>query len=436
MTTNAWKPYRSQSWDHRLAAHLFRRATFGGTIEEIDRSVEEGLEATLERIFDLSRVDEFENEMSSAGRMTGRGESSRNLASWWLLRCLRTPVPILEKLTLFWHGHFATGGDKVKDAKAMLDQNNTIRAHALKKFAPLVEAISRDVAMLTYLDSTENRKTRPNENYARELMELFCLGPGNYSEDDIKQIARCFTGWEIRRGKFRFNSYQHDTGSKSFLGKTGSFGGEDAIRIVIEQPACARFIARKLVRYFVFDDAPISDELITPLAQQLRDSEFDICSILKTIFSSQIFFSAQAIGQKIKSPMELAIGTCRFFGCTANTQILAARLAELGQLPLYPPNVKGWDGGRSWINASTILARANLVNELIAANKFHRGGLQDWVQRHESSGVGQSAAWVEKYLLTVQLPEPLRQIPATMNSFEESRKIIAAIAALPELQLN
>ena len=431
-----WKPVDQANWNCRLAAHLYRRAAFGGTIEQIDRASKEGLQKTLDRLFDLDRADAFENEMAMAGKMTGRGEESYNLASWWLLRFIRTPVPLLEKMTLFWHGHFATGADKVKDAKAMLDQNTLLRQHALQKFAPLVKAISRDVAMLTYLDSTENRKTRPNENYARELMELFCLGTGHYTENDIKQIARCFTGWEIRRKKFRFNRYQHDNGIKEFLGTRGEFGGDDAIEIVIQQPACARFIARKLIRFFVFDEAPIPDELTEPLAAQLRKSDFNIASVLRTIFSSEFFYSRQSIGKKIKSPVELAIGTCRFLNCTANTQTLARRLAELGQLPLYPPNVKGWDGGRAWINASTVLARVNLVNELIAANKFQNGNLQDWVERHQAAGVGKSTEWIETYLFAGELPKQLRQVPAAMGSIEDARNVLAAIAAMPEHQLN
>jgi hypothetical protein len=437
---DAWMPFQptqSRPWSNRLAAHLLRRAGFGGSIDEINAAVENGLEATVSNLLEFDSAAEYNLGMETSGRLLSGGQDSMGLAAWWLLRMVQTPCPLQEKMTLFWHGHFATGANKVGNARAMLRQNELLRANSISRFGPLVSAISRDVAMLIYLDSTENRKTRPNENYARELMELFCLGPGNYTEKDIKEIARCFTGWEVRRHTFKFNPYQHDRDSKSFLRQAGKFDGDDAIRIILEQPAASRFIAKKLIRFFVFDDQPIRDGFAEPVAATLRDSGFDIRAAVEMILRSQVFYSDAAIAKKIKSPVELAIGTLRFFDAAVNMQQLAERLNRLGQLPLYPPNVKGWDGGRSWINAATILARGNLIAGVLNSpdTTFASGSLKEWRKQHQAFGVGNSMDWINEYWLA----EPLQA--KTLEPFEEpflksEGKTLAGLSAFPEFQLN
>lgn len=325
------------------------------------------------------------------------------------------------------------------DARAMFRQNQLLRKHALRKFGPFVQDISSDVAMLIYLDSEENRKTRPNENYARELLELFCLGPGNYTEADIKEIARCFTGWEIRRGKFHFNEHQHDNKTKSFLGAKGNFDGNDAVEVVLKQDAAPWFIARKLIRFFVFDDVTISDRLAVPVANHLRETEFDIHSTMKLILSSNLFFSEASVGQKIKSPVELAIGFLRFFEASTNVTRLGQQLAELGQRPLYPPNVKGWAGGRTWINASTILARANLITDILRSDKtkFKAGSLQAWVEAHADFKPRESLEWAEEFMLATPLSKETRQAFAELaKTKRDPVRTLAMLATLPEFQLN
>ena len=436
---DAWQPHQpnaTQPWTIRLAAHLLRRAGFGGTQAQLIQAEQTGLAATIERLFDVNSAQAYNQEMEISGRLVTTSAEANGLAAWWLLRMAKTPCPLQEKMTLFWHGHFATGADKVNDSRAMLRQNDLLRKHCLSQFQPMVTALSRDVAMLIYLDSTENRKTRPNENCARELMELFCLGPGNYSETDIKEIARCFTGWEVRRNQFVFNSYQHDSGQKSFLSVHGNFDGDQAIEAILQQPAAARFMAKKLIRFFVFDDEPISDELAEPIAVALRDSAFDIALAMKRILSSKIFFSDLSVGKKIKSPVELAIGALRFFDVSVNLPQLGNRLQRLGQVPLYPPNVKGWDGGRSWINASTILARANLFHEIFnnKSNTYAAGSLAQWVAS-QPSDPHYSANWINDFLLaeplstaaTAELQQQFRRSPALA---------ISCLAALPQFQLN
>ncbi len=434
----AWEPYepsRTNPWNNRLAAHLFRRAGFGAAIDRVRSASKAGLNDTLDQLFEMESAKSYDEEMAVAGRMVTGGQDSKGLAAWWLLKMAQSPAPLLEKMTLFWHGHFATSADKVNDARGMLRQHLVLRAHALGRFESLVRQISRDVAMLVYLDSTENRKTRPNENYARELMELFCLGPGNYTEHDIKEIARCFTGWEVRRNKFKFNSYQHDEGDKSFLGATGKFTGDDAIEIVLQQPAAARFIAKKLIRFFVFDDTPITDQLAEPVAKCLRENRFEIKPAMWMILRSKLFFSQHSIGMKLKSPVELAIGVLRLLGASVNMTQLADQLQRLGQLPLYPPNVKGWDGGRSWINASTVLARANLVEKIVAspATRYGAGSLGQWYAATTEGS--DSLDWINELVLAQ--PVPPGKLATLRTEFQSSPSLgFSCLAALPEFQLN
>lgn len=441
--TEAWKPFqptRERPWTHRLAAHLYRRAAFGGTIEQIVAAQQQGVEETVRQL--LVQVDDsaIESEMAAAGRLVTGSADAKQLASWWLLRMIKTPCPFLEKMTLFWHGHFATGADKVMNARAMLRQNQLLRKHALGKYETLVKSISRDVAMLVYLDSEENRKTRPNENYARELMELFCLGPGNYTEQDIKEIARCFTGWEVRKSKFDFNQHQHDNRTKSFLGAEGNFNGDEAIDVVLQQPAASQFIAKKLIRFFVFEDRKITDEFAAPVATQLRDSEFDIGAAVKQILGSNVFFSDIAVAQKIKSPVELAIGFLRFFDASTNLSRLGQNMEAIGQLPLYPPNVKGWNGGRSWINASTILARANLISDILSNDKtkFASGSLQAWADQNSEHGVTGSIDWIDEFLLATPMNEQTRSTLANLSHAAQHKPgdLLSWLAAIPEFQLN
>jgi uncharacterized protein (DUF1800 family) len=435
----AWAPFQATAenpWSPRLAAHLFRRATFGASIARINESVVSGLDATLDQLFDLSEAAPFEEEVAVAGRMLASNEESRGLSAWWLLRMVQTPCPLLEKMTLFWHGHFATGGDKVLDSRAMLNQNKLLREHALGRFEPLVQGISKDPAMLIYLDSTENRKTRPNENYARELLELFCLGPGNYSETDIKELARCFTGWEVRGARFRFNEHQFDSKSKSFFGNSGNLSGEQAVRAVLDHDACPLFVAKKLIRFFVFDAQEITDEFAQPVADQLRESNFDIAATLRVILGSQFFFSENSIARKIKSPVELAVGTLKFFDATSNMNQITRRLERLGQLPFYPPNVKGWDGGTSWINASTIIARANLVADLFASSstRLEAGDLKSWYRRSRKTLSQKDFAGLSMYWMAGPLTEETTKVLELVS--DKPRDLLVTVASLPEYQLN
>jgi uncharacterized protein (DUF1800 family) len=442
----AWRPYEpseQQPWNRRTVAHLFRRAAFGAGSREVDEAVKrEPSEVVAQLMTGPSEADDSESE-SFAQAVLASGEPKR-LSAWWVYRLFQTQFPLRENLTLFWHGHFATSADKVTDARAMYDQNQLLRRYALGDFAAMVHGIARDPAMLIYLDSVTNRKAHPNENFARELMELFCLGEGNYSERDVQELARCFTGWEIRRSRFRFNRYQHDAGSKTILGTSGPFPEQTAIDLVLQQPAASRFVARKLVRYLVFDEPDPTPDLIEPLAQQLRQQDWDIGALVKRILASNLFFSEHAIGHKVRSPVDLTIGFLRSLDGTTNAQVLSEELGHLGQGLFFPPNVKGWDGGRAWINASTLLGRVNVVGRLLRDNttRFGGGDLQSYFQRRELRTAEEIIAELCETMLAVPIPETARQRlvelaqKASGGPNQRITKAIHAMAALPEFQLG
>jgi uncharacterized protein (DUF1800 family) len=363
----AWAPYRPTAdnpWDARKVGHLYRRAGFGASAAELEAGVADGHEATLERILagkpesdDFTRTSEY---MASERSMSPVAPQPR-LAAWWLHRMLKTSHPLREKMTLFWHNHFATSNAKVRNARFMLGQYRLIQKHALGSFQELLVGMGTDTAMLVWLDTTQSVKGKPNENYARELMELFSLGIGNYTEADIREAARAFTGYEIAGGKGTFDPRKHDDTEKTVFGKTGAFKGEDIARLCLDHPACPRFIVRKLYRFLISESEPPSAEMIEPLAELYRETGLDTGKLVSVMLRSNLFFSPAAYQAKIKSPVEFAVGIVRGLEGTAGPLPLAAVLDGLGQVLFAPPSVKGWDGGPAWLNAQTLLARNNLA---------------------------------------------------------------------------
>lgn len=274
---------------------------------------------------------------------------------------------LVEKMCLFWHGHFAC---TIRSGTLAVRQLNTLREHALGNFRDLLKAIARDPAMIRFLNNQQNRKNAPNENFARELMELFTLGRGNYSEEDIKAAARAFTGWSSNlRGEFIFRRFQHDYGVKSFMGQTGNFDGGDIIDIILEQPAAASFICRKLYAYFV--NTEVNETHVQELAKTFRETDYDISTVMRQLLSAEWFYAPENRENRIKSPVELFVGLCRQLSITAMPVrgVLAIQRA-LGQQLLNPPNVAGWAGGKSWIDNSTLLTRLNLAGGIALASDF------------------------------------------------------------------
>ena len=319
-------------------AHLLRRAGSGGTGEEIDRYTALGFDAAVADLLDLSKPDPAGEDAEAQGFDLGTPDGLR---AWWTYRLIHTTRPLQETLTLFWHGHFATSIGKVRDPLLMRWQNDLFREHGLGSFRTLLQRVSRDPAMLRWLDGNTNRKASPNENYARELLELFTLGIGNYSEADVQAAARAFTGWSIDQATLasRFAPRAHDAGTKTFLGQTGNFDGDNVVEAILAQPAAARHITRKLFRFFVYDDP--EPETVERFANVLRDADYELRPLVEALLRSPEFSSPRAYHAKIKSPVELVVGAIRQLGATTAYQDLFVPPRRMGQDLFAPPNVKG-----------------------------------------------------------------------------------------------
>ena len=442
---DAFQPSDSQPWTRRLAAHLLRRAAFGATPSEVEAAVKAGPHETVRQLVaatDSAATTKTFDDLAQAVLNTG---NPRGWPAWWLYRMVHSAAPLAEQLTLLWHGHFATSGAKVASARLLYDQHQILRRHALGSFRDMTHEIARDPAMLLYLDSATNRRSHPNENFARELMELFCLGLGKYTEKDIQELARCFTGWEVSHERFRFNRFQYDTGEKSFLGRTGAFDGKAGVDIVLDQPAVGLFVAGKLVRHFVSDELPLTDELLTPLALRFRETRGDLRATVTMLLGSNLFFSSVAsVGAKLRSPVELAVGVLRSCEATTNMTQLSDQLAELGQLPFYPPNVKGWPGGRAWINAATLVGRVNLVQRLAreAVSRAESAPLNSLATRRAWRDVDRQFDEFSDLLLAAPPPADVRRkiIEAARSAASDDPRrtlteILERLGGLPEFQL-
>ncbi|MCE9615117.1 MAG: DUF1800 domain-containing protein [Lentisphaerae bacterium] len=383
-----------KDWTTDTAAHLLNRAGFGGTPEEADALARLSPEQAVAQMVHVERVDEVveppgwatEPEADvrpqlrrlkalPAAERQARADAIRDeqrehmqvLRAWWLQRMLSTPRPLQEKLTLFWHGHFATSIRKVRSAYAMYRQNETFRRLGATNWRDLVRAAAQEPAMLLYLDNAQSRASAPNENFARELMELFTLGEGHYTEQDIQESARAFTGWSMAHERFAFEVRPrlHDDGVKTFMGKQGRFDGGDIIDIILDRPEAASFISRKLWVFFAYEEP--EPEIVQDLATVLRRHRYDLQPALTALLGSQAFYSARARRTQIKSPVQWLTGTLKAGALDLPPGPMCARmLRRLGQDLFDPPNVKGWDGGTAWINAASLVDRYNGAALLVA----------------------------------------------------------------------
>ena len=411
---NDLSPIAASDWNYDRAAHLIERAGFGAPPEEIRRlaaltpqqavaelvdyeSITSDLKPFDESIIWDPGMDPFPPSRAEAVRIArergvGLGEKvlpdgaqrrlqpvvdkffyglySNNIETgrlglWWANRMLLSRRPLEEKLTLFWHGHFASGENKTRDYRMMLKQNEMFRANASGKLRDLLVGILKDPAMLVYLDNGENVKQHPNENFGRELLELFTMGVGNYTERDVREAARAFTGWTNDVLAFKFDRGQHDFGDKVFLGRTGAFDGEDIIDIILAQKVTAEYVSGKLYRFFVRDE--IAPAVRTELGNTFRDSGYQVKPLLKRIFLSKDFYSSPSFATQIKGPVHLVVSTYKKLGLRDLPTIpdFGRMTASLGQSLFDPPNVAGWAGGRTWITPSTLLQRGNLFRGVL-----------------------------------------------------------------------
>jgi uncharacterized protein (DUF1800 family) len=336
-------------------AHLLRRAGFGPSEQELNEYTGLGFDGAVSRLLDYESIPETPDRVAP---------EDVGLQVWWLDKMVHTGRPLQEKMTLFWHGHLTSALKKVRDPNLMLVQNQLLRANALGSFGDLLKAISRDGAMIRWLDLQTNRAGAPNENYGRELMELFTLGVGNYTEDDVTEVARAFTGWSTTPdGQFIFRRMQHDFGSKTILGQTGNFDGDDVCEMLAAHPQTARFISGKLFRFFAYPSP--EPEVVDRLAGVYTANNGSVKSVVEAILRSPEFTSDRAYRALVKSPTELIVGALRTLGAESVPPQAVPAMRLLGQELFDPPNVAGWFGNRSWVNAATLLGRFNVLGTLV-----------------------------------------------------------------------
>jgi hypothetical protein len=416
------KPLSKEHFGEDEARHLLWRAGFGGSPEQVRTLAAWGLEKAVDAVlnygqyeFEPVKEDLFdkdikrpysddEKRMASLARRSQDEdalakarlsqqererldrEQMQKVQRWWLKRLIETPRPLEEKMTLFWHGHFATNFRTIEDSYHMFLQNQLLRKHAVGNFGDLLRGIIRDPAMIAYLNNNQNNKRKPNENLAREIMELFGLGIGNYTEQDIKEGARALTGYTFEDDTFDLSEKNHDTGIKKILGRSGPMDGDDFVSAILAKPECARFIAAKLYGYLVADVPPAERggdknlsapqrAVVLQMGSALQGGNYEIKPVLKRLLMSQHFYDPRVRLQQIKSPAQLVVGAIRTLNLPArDLGILNDAMDLMGQRLFFPPSVKGWDGGRSWINTSTLFIRQNILAYLLTGKKPRGGG--------------------------------------------------------------
>jgi hypothetical protein len=424
----AWKddlgPIAAGDWNYDRAAHLLAHAGFGGQPAEIERLADAGLERAVRSLVHYESVpnplmqpfvesglwdptlDKFPESrpeatdraardgasmgvsVKPAGNRPGQPVSdrffywlratmleTRRIGYWWANRMLQTTHPVEQKMALLWHGHFATHESKVRDYRKMLRQIDLFERGATGNLRDLAIKVAQDPAMLYFLDAQYNVKGAPNENFAREVMELFTMGVGNYSEQDVRECARAFTGWYFDDLAFKVDADKHDAGPKTFLGRTGNFDGVDVLRIIFEQPVTAEYLAGKIYRFLVRDE--LSPDLGRKLGAILRDGDYEVKPLLTAIFSSKDFYSQASYGGHIKSPVEHLVGMMKQLGAEEIPGVPDFNQATIamGQHLLYPPSVAGWAGGKAWITPGLLLARGNVARDVLIPDMT---GFRDW----------------------------------------------------------
>jgi uncharacterized protein (DUF1800 family) len=369
---SAYRPRETAPWNLRRVVHLHRCAGFGAPWSVLERDLRDGASVSVERLLhgrshEGIPPDRFEHISSMASGAAIATNDAGRLKAWWIYRMLCGPDPLGERLTLMWHNHFATSNAKVAELSLMRRQNELFRRQARGRFADLLQAAVRDPALLIWLDAPTNQKEHPNENLARELIELFTLGIGHYSETDVKQAARALTGWTVKNNAFTENAEAHDGGEKLILGQQGNWSGPDLVRILLEHPATPLRLAWRLCDTFLGEES-VSAADIAALADGLRQRHLDIAWGIETIIRSEAFFAEANLGRRVLSPVEYVVGAVRSLELDdppPSTLALAEEIALMGQDLFYPPNVGGWAGGRRWLDPRALVRRANFAAALI-----------------------------------------------------------------------
>jgi uncharacterized protein (DUF1800 family) len=449
-----WAPYRSDEttpWNLKRVVHLHRRAGLGASWPELERDLRDGPEASISRVLEgrgrTHVPSEYERTANALAESAANSGDPVRLKASWVFRMLLGPDPLGERLALMWHDHFATSNAKVDSLPAMRRQNEVFREHARAPFGLLLNAVMRDPAVLVWLDAPANRKGHPNENLARELMELFTLGIGRYTERDVTESARALTGWSVRLGQFEESATRHDAGEKTVLGQTGRWCGNDLLRILLNSPATAKRLAWRLCHQFM-GERGVEETAIAALADGLGAHDLEIGWGVATILRSKAFFAEENLGTRVSSPVEHVIGTVRSLGLIdplPYTPVLAEWVTRLGQDLFYPPNVGGWPGGRTWLTTRSVIARANFAAAVVAGRAVGLDGPPDLLGLAVRAGNGNdlrdlarffaevllgavpSAAWLDE--IVEAIGERTTVEPAS------ARRAVGLILASPEAQL-
>jgi len=450
MFQHPYTPDDTAPWNLRRVAHLHRRAGFAATWEELRCDLADGPHKAIDRLlagkaYCTAVPEDFEATSRLLADAAVASGNVQRLKAWWLYRMIFSPDPLGERLTLLWHNHFATGNRKVDNVAMMRRQNELFRRFARAPFAELLTHVVKDPAVLVWLDAESNRREQPNENLARELMELFTLGEGNYGEADVKNAARALSGWTVKDREFHEVATYHDDGEKTILGRRGAWRGDDLLAILLDQPATSARLARRVCEWLLGEggaDAPAIDDL----AAGLREHELNVGWAVETVLRSAAFFADENIGNRVLGPAEFIVGAVRaleVFDPPPSTIVLAEWMAALGQDLFEPPNVFGWAGGRSWINSRSLIARGNFAQRLAEGALHSAAEPPDWLGLAERRGCGASAeqfaAFLGRMLLNRDETQQTKHVPLgaeTALTPENARRLLAGALGSPAAQLG
>ncbi len=452
---DAWVPYAPSAvapWDLARVVHLHRRAGFAATWSEIQRDVRDGPDASITRLLQGKsrsdgKVKDFETVSAALADSAASAAAGDRLKAWWVFRMLFSPDPLGERLTLLWHNHFATSNLKVNDLAAMRRQNDVLRQFARAPFGDLLRHVIKEPATLDWLDAPSNRKEHPNENLARESMELFTIGVGNFSETDVKEAARALTGWSFNPDGFRELPQHHDEGEKTILGRKGRWRGDEFVAMLLEQPATSVRLAKRLCEFLMGEAT--TPEQVEQLAGELRAHQLDIGWGVERILRSPAFFAPVTLRSRVLGPPEFVVGAARAleqFDPPPSTLLLAEWIARMGQDLLYPPNVFGWPGGRNWLNSRATVARLNygpaLVNGIVRYPAAPANVLELVTRCVGGAEVGPAIRFLSHLLLGIEPPDSVQKaLPSAVGTgsaltAESARRAAILLLSSPEAQIG
>lgn len=449
--TSNWAPYKpsgERPWNLERVVHLHRRASFAAPWTVLQRDLADGPQAAIDRLLNpdpQGSNSQFVSLADTIGDAAMASGSAGRLKAWWLYRMVMSPDPLRERLALLWHNHFATSNRKVQNLVFMRDQNELLRRHAFAPFGELLHAVVKHPAMLVWLDANSNRKGHPNENLARELMELFTLGEGNYSEHDVREGARALTGWTVESGEFETREARHDAGDVRVLSNSKPMTGDDLIEVLLDQPATANRLAWRLCGMLLGEGVATEGDL-AKLSAGLRENNLSIEWAVERILRSELFFATSNLRCRVAGPVEHIVGSLRALELRdppPSTLLLAEWSSRMGQDLFYPPNVGGWNEGRTWLSSRAIIARANFAHALASGDLWRPSLPPDIATLAEQNGattvLESQTAWLTE-LLWGKAPEHVVHDLVDQLTDRQPEKAINQVLTLlitrPESYLN